>query len=162
MTEAGAPQHLRDFLAEHAVEHEIVAPGVPMPTVTAAAAAIGVSESQILKTLLFADGAGGHVVAIANGVSKVDRTRLAALAGAPKLQVAAAADVLRVTGYPAGGVSPLGLPPGIPVIVDRAVLALPVAFGGAGREELLLRVAPADVVRLNAATVGDIIRADSQ
>ncbi|MFT4039152.1 MAG: YbaK/EbsC family protein [Thermomicrobiales bacterium] len=160
MTETGAPQHLLDFLAKHAVDHEIIAPGVPMPTVPAAAAAIGVLDSQILKTLLFTDGAGVFVVAVANGVSKVDRARLAKLAGTKKLRVADAADVLRVTGYPAGGVSPLGLPPGLPMVVDRAVLELPAAYGGAGREELLLRVTPADVVRLNAATVGDIIRAD--
>jgi Cys-tRNA(Pro) deacylase len=157
MSDASAPPHLLEFLAEHEVDHEFVAPGLPMPTVPAAAAAIGVNVEQILKTLLFHDRNGGFVVAIACGTGRVDRARLAAVTGFQKLRVADAPDVLRVTGYPAGGVAPLALPPHLPVIVDSAVMALPVAWGGAGREELLLRVVPADVVRLNNARVAEIV-----
>jgi Cys-tRNA(Pro) deacylase len=152
-----APPHLLAFLAEHGVNHDIVAPGVPMPTVPAAADAIGVAVEQILKTLLFEDREGGFVVAIACGIGRVDRARLAVAAGAAKLRVADAPAVLRVTGYPAGGVAPLALPDHLPVIVDAAVVELPVVWGGAGREELLLRVAPADIVRLNNATVAEIV-----
>ncbi len=157
MSDESAPSHLLAFLAEHGVDHEIVAPGVPMPTVPAAAAAIGVGVAQILKTLLFEDRAGGFVVAIACGIGRVDRARLAAVTGSEKLRVADAADILHVTGYPAGGVAPLALPQHLPVIVDAAVMKLPVAWGGAGREELLLRVAPADIVRLNNASVAEIV-----
>jgi Cys-tRNA(Pro) deacylase len=157
MSDEIAPPHLLAFLEEHEVDHEIVAPGVPMPTVPAAAAAVGVGVEQILKTLLFDDRNGGFVVAIASGIGRVDRARLAAVTGSEKLRVADAADVLRITGYPAGGVAPLALPPHLPVIVDTAVMTLPVAWGGAGREELLLRVAPTDVVRLNNATVAEIV-----
>ena len=160
MSEETAPPHLLQFLEEHAVDYEVVAPGVPMPTVPAAAAAIGVGVDQILKTLLFQDKAGEFVVAIACGTGRVDRARLAEAAGTGKLRVADAADVLRITGYPAGGVAPLALPTELPVIMDSAVAALPVAFGGAGREDLLLRVSPADVVRLNNASVADIIGSD--
>ncbi len=157
MSEETAPPHLLAFLAEHGVDHEIVAPGVPMPTVPAAAAAMGVGVEQILKTLLFDDRNGGFVVAIACGTGRVDRARLAAVSGSGKLRVADAPDVLRVTGFPAGGVAPLALPPDLQVIVDSAVIELKVAWGGAGREELLLRVAPSDIVRLNNATVAEIV-----
>jgi Cys-tRNA(Pro) deacylase len=157
MSDESAPQHLVAFLAEHGVDHEVVAPGVPMTTVPSAAAAIGVEVERILKTLLFDGRNGGFVVAIACGTGRVDRARLAAVSGAAKLRVAEAGDVLRVTGYPAGGVAPLALPPHLPVIVDAAVMDLPVAWGGAGREELLLRVAPSDIVRLNNAMVADIV-----
>lgn len=158
MSEKTAPPHLLAFLDEHRVDHEIVAPGVPMPTVPDAAAAIGVSVGQILKTLLFQDREGGFVVAIACGTGRVDRTLLAAVTGSGKLRVADAPAVLQVTGYPAGGVAPLGLPAQLSVVVDSAVMALPFAWGGAGREELLLRIAPADIVRLNNATVAEIVR----
>ena len=157
MSEETAPPHLLAYLAEHEVDHDVVAPGVPMPTVPAAAAAIGVGVEQILKTLLFQDRDGGFVVAIACGTGRVDRGRLAAASGSGKLRVADAQDVLQVTGYPAGGVAPLALPPQLPVIVDTAVMRLPVAWGGAGREELLLRVTPADIVRLNQAAVAEIV-----
>lgn len=157
MSEETAPPHLLAFLEEHGVDHEIVAPGVPMPTVPAAAAAMGVGVEQILKTLLFDDRNGGFVVAIARGTGRVDRARLAAVSGSGKLRVADAPDVLRVTGFPAGGVAPLALPPDLQVIVDSVVIELKVAWGGAGREELLLRVAPSDIVRLNNATVAEIV-----
>jgi Cys-tRNA(Pro) deacylase len=128
-----------------------------MPTVPAAAAAIGVDVAQVLKTLLFEDRKGGFVVAIACGTGRVDRARLAAATESAKLRVADAPDVLRVTGYPAGAVAPLALPPELPVVVDAAVMELPVAWGGAGREELLLRISPADIVRLNNATIAEIV-----
>ena len=157
MSDESAPPHLLTYLAEHGVDHEVVTPGVPMPTVPSAAAAIGVEVDQILKTLLFEDRDGRFVVAVACGVARIDRVRLAEVAGTGKLRVADASDVLRVTGYPAGGVAPLALPSHLPVIVDAKVVALPVAWGGAGREDLLLRVSPADVVRLNKATVAEIV-----
>lgn len=157
MSGESAPPHLLAFLAEHQIDHEVVAPGVPMPTVPAAAAAIGVGVEQILKTLLFDDRNGGFVVAIACGTVRVDRARLAAAAGSAKLRVADAQDVLQITGYPAGGVAPLGLPQELPVVVDAAVMELRVAWGGAGREDLLMRVAPADIVRFNNATVAEIV-----
>lgn len=153
-----APAHLVAFLQEHGLQVEFLAPGVPMPTVTAAAEAIGVPEEQILKTLLFVGEAGDYAVAVASGTRRVDRSRLAAATGLRKPRAAQPDAVLEAIGYPAGGVSPLGLPAHVPVVVDTAVMALPVAFGGGGREHLLLRVLPADIVRLNGALVAEIVQ----
>jgi Cys-tRNA(Pro) deacylase len=152
----GVPGHLIAFLRHHDVDFQFVAPGLPMPTVPVAAAAIGVSPELILKTLLFADGEGAYVVAIASGTTRIDRDRLARAARTRKPRPANPADVLAVTGYPAGGVAPLGLPASIPVIVDAATAALTVAYGGGGQEYLLLRVQVADVIRCNNALVADI------
>ena len=151
-----APPHLRAFLRRHGVEAEFIAPGVPMPTVPAAAAAIGVPETQILKTLLFASGSR-YVVAIANGSGRVNRALLAEASGLDRPRAASPDIVAEVTGYPAGGVSPLGLPENLPVIVDIRVAKVPLAYGGGGREDLLLRVATADVIRLNNAIVRRIV-----
>jgi prolyl-tRNA editing enzyme YbaK/EbsC (Cys-tRNA(Pro) deacylase) len=151
-----APLHLLTFLRRHGVDAEFVAPGVPMPPVAAAAAAIGVPEAEILKTLLFASE-GQHVIAIANGSGRVSRSLLAEASGLAKPRAASPEVVADITGYPAGGVSPLGLPEGLPVIVDIGVARIPVAYGGGGREELLLRLATADVIRLNNARVRPIV-----
>ena len=51
--QGGAPAQLLAFLEKHSVDFEVLAPGVPMPTVLAAAAALGVSPELVLKTLLF-------------------------------------------------------------------------------------------------------------
>ena len=155
-----APPHLLSFLTEHNIEADFVAPGVPMPTVVAAALAIGVPEDQILKTLLFVDKAGRYVVAIANGTGKVSRARLADASGLGSPRPASPESVLAVTGYPAGGVAPIGLPDDLQVIVDRGVAELPMVFAGGGRENLLLRLDPADIIRLNRATVARIVDRD--
>jgi Cys-tRNA(Pro) deacylase len=151
-----APQHLRVFLEQQGIDASFVAPGVPMPTVPLAAQAIGVPEDQILKTLVFVDDAGKYVVAIANGTRRIDRNRLAEAAAVRKPRSADPADVMAVTGYPAGGVAPLGLPAAVPVIVDAATASLTSAYGGGGQEHLLLRVLISDVIRCNSAIVADI------
>ena len=151
-----APRRLLAFLKRHGVDAEFVAPGVPMPTVATAAAAIGVPEEQILKTLLFVSD-GHYVVAIANGSGRIDRSLLADASGLAKPRAASPDLVAQITGYAAGGVSPLGLPENLPVIVDLGVARVPVAYGGGGREDLLLRLATADVIRLNNAFVRRIV-----
>jgi Cys-tRNA(Pro)/Cys-tRNA(Cys) deacylase len=155
-----APPHLLAFLDQHGIEAEFIAPGVPMPTVPAAAEAIGVPTNHILKTLLFADSNGGFVVAIANGTRRVDRNLLGKVCGLSSLRAASPDAVLEQTGYPAGGVAPVGLKPSVPVVVDTSVLALPIAFGGGGVEHLLLQLRPDDIIRCNQAIVAKIVSGD--
>jgi len=153
----GAPAHLLAFLEKHSVDFELLVPGVPMPTVLAAAAAIGVSPESILKTLLFTGADGSYVVAVANGTGRVSPQLLSAASGVPQPRPARLQVVLERTGYPAGGVAPLALPKGLPVIVDLKVAALPMAYAGGGREDLLMRVQPADIIRLNSAKTARIV-----
>ena len=152
----GVPEHLLEFLRNDCLEINFVAPGVPMPSVPLAAQAIGVPEDQILKTLLFAGDAGDYVLVIANGTRRIDRSRLAHAAAIRQPRPANPDDVIAVTGYPAGGVAPLGLPASVRVVIDAATAALSFAYGGGGREHLLLRVQISDVIRCNNALVADI------
>ena len=80
---------------------------VETPTVPAAAAALGVATAQIIKSLLFMVR-DQPVLVIASGETMVDRGILAARFGVGKKQIklADAETVLRLTGYPAGGVPP--------------------------------------------------------
>lgn len=155
-----APAQLLAFLEQHSVDFELLAPGVPMPTVLAAAAALGVHPDLILKTLLFVGADGSYVIAIANGTRRVDPRLLSAVSGLARPRPAKSEVVLDVTGYPAGGVAPLGLPAGLPIIVDVKVMALPVAYGGGGLDDLLLRLQPAEIVRLNSAQTARIVDDD--
>jgi prolyl-tRNA editing enzyme YbaK/EbsC (Cys-tRNA(Pro) deacylase) len=155
-----APAHLLAFLEKHSVDFKFISPGVPVPTVLAAAAALGVSPDLILKTLLFTGEGGSYVIAIANGTRRVDPGLLSAVCGLDRLRPAKTEVVLDVTGYPAGGVAPLGLPVGLPVVVDVKVMALPVAYGGGGQDDLLLRLQPAEIVRLNSAQMARIVADD--
>ena len=145
------------YLANQGVKAELVAPGVPMPTVTLAAQAIGVTEDQIVKSLLFRDRRGQVVLAVVSGTGRVDRERLARAAGLDAPRLADARSVLEATGYPAGGVPSVGHRTALPVFVDRAAAALDVVYGGGGAEELLLRIRPAEILRVTKGTVAAIV-----
>ena len=155
--DALGPEDVLAFARERGVEAELVAPGVPMPTVPLAAAAVGVRDEQILKSLVFSDRTGALVLVIACGTAKVDRARLADAAGLDRPRLADAATVLAATGYPAGGVPPVGHRTRLPVVMDRRAAALAVAYGGGGTEETLLRIRPADILRLSGGTVAEIV-----
>src|SRR4029079_5619611 len=92
-------------IATREIVGELLYPGVPTPTVSAAALALGVTEAQILKSLLFVAPNGAAAVAIVTGVSRVERGKLAAATGLGKLKMATPEVVLERTGYPAGGVA---------------------------------------------------------
>lgn len=154
--ETTATESLLAYLARHRCPATLVSPGVPMPTVPLAAAAIGVEPAQILKSLLFTAGDGDAVLAIAAGTGKINRSRLAALTGAKKLSLADPDTVLRLTGCPVGGVAPVGHREPLPVVIDRRVMELEVAFGGGGAEDVLLKITPAEIQRLTGATLADI------
>ncbi|TMQ67427.1 MAG: hypothetical protein E6K78_04820 [Candidatus Eisenbacteria bacterium] len=61
-----------------------------------------------------------------------------------------------VTGYPAGGTPPVGHREPIPVIVDVHVAAQEWGWAGGGRLERLLKIAPADIVRIGGARVAEV------
>ena len=64
----------------------------------------------------------------------------------------------RHTGYQVGGTSPFGLRKLLPVFVERSILALPAIYINGGRRGFLVRITPADRVRLLAPTPVDVAR----
>ena len=82
---------------------------VPTPTVQTAAEAVGVTPDQIIKSLLFL-AKEDPVLVIANGTARVEWKQLAVYLGIArrKVNMADPETVLALTGYPVGGVPPLG------------------------------------------------------
>jgi Cys-tRNA(Pro)/Cys-tRNA(Cys) deacylase len=146
-------------LAAAGLPAEILAPGVPMPTVELAAAAIGVAPEQIIKTLVFSDPDGACVVAIGCGTGRIDRKEVAHVTGTRSLSMASPGTVLAVTGYPAGGVAPLGHRTPLPVVIDQAVTSLETVYGGGGEHDLLLRLSVRDLLRVSGGIVARIGKA---
>lgn len=149
---------LADFIRAQGLDAEIVSPGVPMPTVAAAAAALGVAPERIFKSILFQSKSGGCAMAIACGKARVDAKKLEALTGLVALKLASPEVALIVTGYPAGGTPPIGHRERFPVVVDTRVAAQEWGWAGGGRKELMVRIRSADIVRLNGAQVADVVQ----
>ena len=149
-----------DYVLAHDLRAEIVAPGAHMPTVDAAASAMGVPAEQIFKSILFQSLAGRCVLVVACGNARVDVGRVEGLTGIVNLKLAKPDVVLAKTGYPAGGTPPVGHRERIPVVVDARVAAQPWGYAGGGRVELLVKIQSADIIRLAQATVADVVAKD--
>ena len=75
------------------------------------------------------------------------------LLGVSRLSFASAEETIAVSGMLVGGVTPFGLPEGLPVYVDEAVTALGwIILGGGGRSSKI-KVAPAALTRVPAVKV---------
>ena len=90
-------------------------------TAQEAADAIGVALGQIVKSLIF--GVDGELVlAYVSGANQLDEAKLAAAAGGLTCQRVDADTVRSATGFPIGGVPPLGLATHLRVFIDPDLL----------------------------------------
>jgi len=75
------------------------------------------------------------------------------LLGVSRLSFASAEETIAVTGMLVGGVTPFGLPEGLPVYVDEAVMAPEwIILGGGGRSSKI-KLAPVALTRVPAVKV---------
>lgn len=148
------PADLAAFIAANGIQAEFVTPDAPTPTVEAAAAAVGTTPERIIKSVLFLIR-DRPVLAIAGGLDPINDRSIAARyeVGRRQVKLAGAADVLRVTGYPVGGVPPFGYPAPVETLIDPIVLAQPVVYGGGGDHKTLIRLAPDEIRRVTRAEV---------
>lgn len=70
-----------------------------------------------------------------------------------KLSFASADVTLQLTGMQIGGVTPFGLPPDLPVLIDSAVMERDQIVLGGGNRSSKLRLAPAELLRLPGVRV---------
>src|SRR6476646_7630079 len=98
-------------------------------TAADAAAAIGVEVGQIVKSLVFlVDGA--PVMALVAGDNRLDERKLSAANGGGRVARADADAVRAATGFPIGGVPPLGHD--LPIVIDEALLRFDEVWAAAG------------------------------
>ena len=154
------PNTLRVIAAAREAGLEITTRRFPEGTKTAAdaAAAIGVSVGQIVKSLVFAVD-GEIVMAYVSGSNQLDEKKLAAAAGGAKCSRVDADAVRAATGYPIGGVPPFGHSTQLRVFVDPDLLQYDEVWAAAGTWNDNFGAPPADIVRVAGGVVTDLKRA---
>ncbi len=153
------PQDLQAYLDEHAIEAEIVDTGRPTLTVPAAAKALGVDETQIVKSVVFLVD-GRPFVVYACGTRRVDPRKLAQRLNVSRKRVrlAEAEQVLALTGYAVGTVPPVGMKTPMPAFIDPAVLEHAVIYAGGGGINALLKMRSAELQRATQAEAVPLLR----
>ena len=124
-------------------------------TVADAAAAVGCETGQIAKSIVFVMD-GEPVVVVASGRHRIDRDKVCVALDCAEGRMASGDEVRAATGFPAGGVPPIGH--GLPVVFDTALLEYEVIYAAGGDGNTLFEVAPrqlAGCVHALVAPVGE-------
>jgi Cys-tRNA(Pro) deacylase len=153
------PNTLRVIAAAKERGLDIATKRFPEGTKTAAdaAAAIGVSVGQIVKSLVF--GVDGEIVmALVSGSNQLDEKKLALAAGGAKCARVDADAVRDATGYPIGGVPPLGLATQMRIFFDPDLLQYDEVWAAAGTWNDVFAIDPKDLARVVNAELIEIRR----
>ncbi len=147
--------NLPAFLTRSRVEFEFLAKRSTRHA-SEASRASGIALDKIAKTLVFVDQDSKVLIAVVRGDHKVSRHKLQRCSGSKSIKIAPPKLAEEATGYPTGGIPPVGHRRKLPVYIDREVLAKEWAWCGGGTRTRLVRLKTTDIVRLNHALVCDI------
>jgi Cys-tRNA(Pro) deacylase len=147
------------MLAEHGVpytvhQYEYVEHG----GTAVSSESLGVPEHEVVKTLVMQDEERKPLLVLMHGDRKVATKDLARQIARKRIEPCRPEVAQRHTGYQVGGTSPFGLRKPLPVFVERSILELPAIYINGGRRGFLVRITPADLVRLLAPTRVDVAR----
>ena len=116
--------------------------------------ALGVSEHQVVKTLVMQDEAGKPLLVLMHGDRKVSTKNLARQIDRKRVEPCTPEAAQRHTGYQVGGTSPFGLRKPMPIFVERSVLDLDRIFINGGRRGYLVEISAAALLgKLGAVPV---------
>lgn len=94
----------------------------PVLSIEQAAGERGQQPDQLIRSLLFRLEDGSFVLALVAGPQQISWPALRRYLGQSRLTTATPEEVLTITGYPPGAVSPFGLPQPVRTLVDESVL----------------------------------------
>jgi prolyl-tRNA editing enzyme YbaK/EbsC (Cys-tRNA(Pro) deacylase) len=145
-------RHLREARVEARVEEFPTG----TPTAADAARATGAELQEIVKSLVFLCD-GRSVLVMVPGDQRADSEKIAKAVGCERVKVAGAEDVVRATGFSAGGVAPFPLAQIDLVLMERTLLTREIVWIGAGTSRHMAALAPTDLLRLARARPVDAV-----
>lgn len=122
-----------------------------------AARSLGVQVGQIAKTILLLSGETPIVVVI-SGDRRVDTRKVRALGHGKRVRLAGPDDVVARTGFAVGAVSPVALPDGVPVYLDRSLRRFETIYPAAGETNNMFATTPDELLALTKGTESDLAR----
>lgn len=158
VTLSNLPASTRRVIGEFAARGErleILISSTSTRTAAEAAASLGASVGQIVKSLVFlVDGRG--VLALMSGVNRLDERKLARTIGGVKVARANADDVRRITGYVIGGVPPISANPDLQILCDEDLLQYQVVYAAAGTPHHNFGIEPKRLIEVVEARIADL------
>jgi len=147
---AGISYELREYAVD---EEDLSAPSV--------AAKIGMPPEQVFKTLVARGDRSGVLMACIPANAELDLKALAAASGNKKVELVAVKEVLGLTGYIRGGVSPIGTRKPYPFYLEETAILWDVISVSAGVRGCQMLLAPDDLTRVLDARCCAIAKSSS-
>jgi Cys-tRNA(Pro)/Cys-tRNA(Cys) deacylase len=145
LDQAGVHYELRQYPVN---EEDLSAPHV--------AQAIGMPPEQVFKTLVVRGDRTGVLLACIPGNAELNLRSLASASGNKKVDLVPVKEVLGLTGYIRGGVSPIGTRKPYPLYLDETADLWDVISVSAGLRGTQMLLAPVDLARVVDAQRCDI------
>ena len=116
----------------------------------------GVTLNEIVKTIVFIDQDSKPMIAVVQGDRDISRHKLQHCSNSKSVRLAPDDIAKAVTGYPTGGIPPVGHKKKLPAFIDAGVMRHEYVWCGGGARSKLVRLRTDDIVKLSAAKIGDI------
>jgi Cys-tRNA(Pro) deacylase len=124
------------------------------------AQSLGVTEHEVVKTLVMQDEAGKPLIVLMHGDRKVSTKNLARQAGRKSIEPCRPEAAQRHTGYQVGGTSPFGTRKPLPIYMERSIAALPAIYINGGRRGLLVKIKTQELVSVLKPELVDVALED--
>ncbi|HEX3898580.1 MAG TPA: YbaK/EbsC family protein [Mycobacteriales bacterium] len=126
-------------------------------TAVEAADALGVPVGAIVKSLVFAAD-GQPILVLASGDHQVDTAKVATVLGVGTVKRADADLVREATGFPIGGVAPVGHPAPLATVVDEHLGDFEIVWAAAGTPHAVFPTSYDELVRVSGGTPAEVAR----
>jgi Cys-tRNA(Pro) deacylase len=120
------------------------------------AAALGVDEHCVVKTLIFEDDEKQPLCVLMHGDREVSAKQLARLASKRSVGPCRPEVADRHSGYQVGGTSPFGLKRAMPVYMQESILTAPMIYINGGARGFLVAIDPKDAQRVLSPILVDV------
>jgi prolyl-tRNA editing enzyme YbaK/EbsC (Cys-tRNA(Pro) deacylase) len=144
---------VKDAAVKLGLDVELRTLGESTGTVQQAASAVGCERGQIAKSILFVMD-GEPVLVVASGSHRIDQDKVCDALDCAEGRQATADEVRAATGFPIGGVPPIGH--GLPVVFDSALLEYDVIYAAGGDGNTLFECAPRELAGCVHALVAPV------
>jgi prolyl-tRNA editing enzyme YbaK/EbsC (Cys-tRNA(Pro) deacylase) len=149
-------ESVKAFLATNAPDITILEHQLSTATVALAAAALGVEEGQIAKTLALRLGEQNALL-VSAGHARLDNQKAKAAFGA-KAKMLSPDETLELTSHRVGGVCPFGLPAPVTIYCDISLQQYTEVYPAAGSSNSAVRLSPERLAQLVNAQWVDVCR----
>jgi Cys-tRNA(Pro)/Cys-tRNA(Cys) deacylase len=119
----------------------------PVHSLEQAAQERGQRPEQVVRSIVFRLAQDSFAMVLVAGPRQVSWPTLRSYVGQSRLTMADEAELLAVTGYPRGAVSPFGLPFPMRILVDHSVLAETEVSIGSGQRYLTIILRTEDLLK---------------